>query len=74
MWCDANREFAATFEAGAAAGFGSVQGASRGLEHRDSGIEVLVRGRYPCIADAGGGAAQFGYALSVFCALNWKCP
>ena len=40
-------------EGGAVAGLGADHGAACSLKRRDLGIEVLVRGRDPGIADAG---------------------
>ena len=46
-------EFGTSREGGAVAGLGADHGAARGLQRRHLGIEVLVRGRDPGIADAG---------------------
>ena len=47
-------QFGPSREGGAVAGLGADHGAARGLKRRQLGIEVLVRGRDPGIADAGG--------------------
>ena len=47
-------EFGPSREGGAVAGLGADHGAARGLKRRQLGIEVLLRGRDPGIADAGG--------------------
>ena len=47
-------EFGTTREGGAVAGLGADHGASCSFKCRDLGIEVLVHGRDPGIADAGG--------------------
>ena len=46
-------EFGASGEGGAVAGLGAHHGAAWGLKCRHLGVEVLVRGRDPGIADAG---------------------
>ena len=43
-------ELGAAFETGAAAGFDLDQGACRGLECRDLGLEVLIHGRVQTLA------------------------
>ena len=47
-------QFGTSPEGGAIASFGADHGAARGLKRRELGIDVLVRGRDPGIADAGG--------------------
>ena len=46
-------QFRTSRKGGAVAGFGADHGAARGLQRCHLGIEVLVRGRDPGIADAG---------------------
>ena len=47
-------QFGPSLEGGAVAGLGADHGAARSVKRRQLGIEVLVRGRDPGIADAGG--------------------
>ena len=47
-------EFGTSREGGAVAGLGADHGAARGFKRRELRIEVLVRGRDPGVADAGG--------------------
>ena len=47
-------QFGPSREGGAVAGLGADHSAARSLKPRQLGIEVLVRGRDPGIADAGG--------------------
>ena len=47
-------QFGPSREGGAVAGLGADHGAARGLKRRRLGIEVLLRGRDPGIADSGG--------------------
>ena len=67
-------QFRTPVQRGAAAGLGPDHGAAGGLEGLDLGVQGLVRGRDPSIADPRSETVHFGCACDMMCSLTRNGP